>query len=178
MNPEPIRVLIVDDHFIVRKGIRALLVECEDIQFVGEACDGLEAIQQVESVNPDVILMDLVMPQMDGIEAIGRIVAENPDVRILAITTDSGDDQVFPAIKAGANGYLLKDSGSGELLEAIRQVHRGEPFLHPLKGKTYEEVGQVVKILAFVDAMSDLEPDPDHRACALSFFFHHDLNAP
>jgi NarL family two-component system response regulator LiaR len=131
MTPAPVRVLVVDDHVIVRQGIRALLAESEDIELVGEAGDGLEAIRQAECTKPDVILMDLVMPEMDGIEAIGRISAQQPNVRFLVITTYSGDDLVFPAIKAGAHGYLLKDCGAGQLVRAIRQVHRGEPSLHP-----------------------------------------------
>lgn len=131
MTPTPIRVLVVDDHVIVRQGIRALLAESEDIEVVGEAANGLEAIRQVECTKPDVILMDLIMPEMTGIEAIGYISTKQPNVRFLVLTTYSGDDLVFPAIQAGAQGYLLKDSGAGQLAQAIRQVHRGEPSLHP-----------------------------------------------
>lgn len=143
MTQAPIRVLVVDDHLIIRKGIRALLNESEDIQFVGEASNGLEAIQQVDSLNPDIILMDLIMPEMDGIQAIRHISTKHPEVRILVLTTYSGDDQVFPAIKAGAHGYLLKDSGSGQLLQAIRRVHQGEPSLHPdIARKMMQEIKQ------------------------------------
>jgi NarL family two-component system response regulator LiaR len=131
VTPTPIRVLVVDDHVIVRQGIRALLAEIEDVECVGEAGNGLEAIRQAECVKPDVVLMDLIMPEMDGIEAIGHISTQQPDVRFLIITTYSGDDQVFPAIKAGAHGYLLKDAGAAQLVKAIRRVHRGEPSLHP-----------------------------------------------
>jgi NarL family two-component system response regulator LiaR len=131
MTLTPIRVLVVDDHASVRQGICALLAESEDIEVVGEAGNGLEAIQQAETVKPDLILMDLIMPEMGGIEAIGRISAQQPEVRFLVLTTYSGDDLVFPAIQAGAQGYLLKDSGAGQLVQAIRQVHRGEPSLHP-----------------------------------------------
>lgn len=98
---------------------------------VGEARDGLEALREAERLRPDVILMDLVMPEMDGIEAIRRITARQPEVRILVLTSFAGDDKVFPAIKAGASGYLLKDSGPEELVRAIHQVHRGESSLHP-----------------------------------------------
>ena len=126
-----IRVLVVDDHAIVRQGICALLEESEDIEVVGEAGNGLEAIRQAEGLRPDVVLMDLLMPEMGGIEAIRQISAQQPDVRFLVLTTYSGDDLVFPAIQAGAQGYLLKDSGAGQLVQAIRQVHRGEPSLHP-----------------------------------------------
>ena len=143
MKTKPIRVLIVDDHEIVRQGIRAILGESEDIEVVGEASDGLAAIQQVELTKPDVILMDLIMPNMDGVEAIRRITNQQPEVRILVITTYSGDDMVFPAIKAGADGYLLKDAGAGQLVQAIRQVHSGEPSLNPdIARKLMQEISQ------------------------------------
>jgi NarL family two-component system response regulator LiaR len=143
MTPKPIRVLIVDDHEIVRQGIRAILSESEDIEVVAEASDGLAAIQQVKHTKPDVILMDLIMSNMDGVEAIRRITNQQPEVRILVITTYSGDDMVFPAIKAGAHGYLLKDAGAGQLVEAIHQVHKGEPWLHPdIARKLMQEISQ------------------------------------
>ncbi len=131
MSSTPIRVLVVDDHEIVRRGLKALLAEFEEMEVVGEAENGLEAVQLAESALPDVILMDLVMPEMDGVEAIRQISAKELNVHILVITTYSGDDHVVPAIKVGAHGYLLKDSGSTQVVEAIRQVHRGEPALHP-----------------------------------------------
>jgi NarL family two-component system response regulator LiaR len=121
----------VDDQGIVRKGIRALLAEVKGMEVLGEAGDGLEAIHQAEALRPDVILMDLVMPNLDGIEAIRRIKARQPEVRILALTSFLADDKVFPAIKAGALGYLLKDSDPEDLIIAIKNVYRGEPFLHP-----------------------------------------------
>jgi NarL family two-component system response regulator LiaR len=126
-----IRVLIVDDHSIVRKGIRALLSTERDIQVIGEANDGMEAIAQAQALKPDVILMDLVMPKVDGIEATRRITTQQPGMRVLVLTSFAADDKVFPAIKAGALGYLLKDTGPDELVEAIHQVHRGEPSLEP-----------------------------------------------
>jgi len=98
---------------------------------VGEACDGLESISQAEKLRPDVILMDMVMPKMDGIEAIRRITARQTGMRILVLTSFAADEKVFPAIKAGALGYLLKDSSPEELVAAIRQVHQGMPSLHP-----------------------------------------------
>ena len=127
----PIRVLIADDHAIVRKGVRALLATERDIHVIGEASDGAEAIAQAQSLRPDVILMDLVMPKLDGIEATRQITAQQPGVRILVLTSFAADDKVFPAVKAGALGYLLKDSGPEELVKAIRQVNRGEPSLEP-----------------------------------------------
>jgi NarL family two-component system response regulator LiaR len=127
----PIRILIVDDHAVVREGLRALIDSEPGMTLVGEAVDGVQAVQQAASLQPDVVLMDLVMPRKDGIEAIGEIQAENPNVRILVLTSFAEDDKVFPAIKAGALGYLLKDSSAEELLRAIRDVYRGEPSMHP-----------------------------------------------
>ena len=126
-----IRVLIADDHAIVRKGIRALLATEADIEVVGEAADGKEAVEKAERLHPDVILMDLVMPGMDGIEATRRITTRQPETRILVLTSFAEDEKVFPALKAGALGYLLKDAGPEELVRAIRQVYCGESSLHP-----------------------------------------------
>ena len=131
MSATPIRVLVVDDHEVVRRGFRALIDEFEDMEVVAEASNGIEAVQLVEREEPDVILMDLLMPEMDGVEATRQISAAGTKARILVITTYSGDDHVIPAIKAGAHGYLLKDSGSTQVVEAIRQVHRGESAIHP-----------------------------------------------
>jgi NarL family two-component system response regulator LiaR len=130
-NTGVIRVLVVDDHAIVRDGICALLATKPDIEVVGEAGNGRIAVSQAHSLQPDVILMDLMMPEMDGIEAIRRIVAQRPGAHILVLTSFAADDKVFPAIKAGAMGYLLKDSESDDLVRAIHQVHRGESSLHP-----------------------------------------------
>jgi NarL family two-component system response regulator LiaR len=127
----PIRVLLVDDHAIVRDGIRSLLKTQPEIEVVGEADNGQAAVSMAESLEPDVVLMDLVMPGMDGIEAIRRIMDGRPESRILVLTSFSAEDKVFPAIKAGAMGYLLKDCDSEELVRAIHQVHRGESSLHP-----------------------------------------------
>jgi NarL family two-component system response regulator LiaR len=131
MTEQQIKVLITDDQAIVRTGIRALLATESNINVVGEAENGAEAVSQAESLLPDVILMDLVMPEMDGIEAIRHIKAHQPAARILVLTSFATDDKVFPAIKAGALGYLLKDSSPEELVQAIRQVYLGEPSLHP-----------------------------------------------
>jgi len=126
-----IRVLICEDHAIVRKGIWALLTTEPGIMIVGEAGNGIEAVTQAVALNPDVILMDLMMPELDGIEATRQITAQYPDAHILVLTSFAADDKVFPAIKAGALGYLLKDSGPDELVQAIRQVAKGEPSLEP-----------------------------------------------
>jgi len=126
-----IKVLVVDDHVIVRKGIRALLATEPNIEVIGEAKNGQEAIAESERLQPDVILMDLVMPEMDGIEAIRYITSHQPGARILVLTSFATDEKVFPAIKSGALGYLLKDSNPEELVQAIHQVFRGESSLHP-----------------------------------------------
>ncbi len=125
------RVLICDDHAIVRKGIRALLATKPGIEVVGEAGDGKEAVAQAAALHPDVILMDIMMPELDGIEATRQITAQQPDAHILVLTSFAADDKVFPAIKAGALGYLLKGSSPDELVQAIRQVAAGEPSLEP-----------------------------------------------
>lgn len=131
MTNKNIQVLITDDQAIVRKGIRALLQTERDIEIIGEAENGREAVRKVETLQPDVVLMDLMMPEMDGIEAIRQITAKNSKTRILVLTSFATDDKVFPAVKAGALGYLLKDSSPEELVEAIRQVFAGESSLHP-----------------------------------------------
>lgn len=128
---DKICVLIADDHAIIRKGIRALLQTETDIEIVGEACDGEEAIEAAARLRPDVILMDLVMPRLDGLEAIHAILSAQPEIRILVLTSFATEDKIFPVIKAGALGYLLKDTFPEDLIRAIRQVYRGESSLHP-----------------------------------------------
>ena len=130
MVTKSIKVLIADDHPLVRKGLRALIATEPDMDLVGEASDGVEAVDLAMSLQP-VIPLDLMMPNKTGIEAIQEIKEENPDARILVVTSFGEDENVFPAIKAGALGYLLKDSSPQELLSALREVHRGEPSLHP-----------------------------------------------
>jgi len=121
-----IRVLAVDDHPLVRDGIR-LLIECEeDLELIGEACNGREALELVRKFQPDITLMDLQMPEMNGIDAIGAIRGEYPDARIIVLTTHPGDVQVSRALKAGARAYLLKGQLRKELLETIRAVHAGQ----------------------------------------------------
>ncbi len=160
MSQSPIRVLITDDHSIVRKGIRALLATESDIEVVGEAGDGAEAAAQAQALHPDVILMDLVMPKVDGIEATRRILAQQPGMRILVLTSFAADDKVFPAIKAGALGYLLKDSGPEELVQAIHQVHRGEPSLEPsIARKVLLELSQPPKTPLTAEPLTGREVD-------------------
>jgi NarL family two-component system response regulator LiaR len=155
-----IRVLLVDDHAILRKGIRALLSTEPDIEVVGEAGDGAEALVQTEALQPDVILMDLVMPNVDGIEATQQVTTRQPGVRVLVLTSFVADDKVFPAIKAGALGYILKDAGPDDLVRAIRQVHRGEPTLEPeIARKVLFELAQPPKQPPTPDPLTGRELD-------------------
>jgi NarL family two-component system response regulator LiaR len=128
---EPIRVLVVDDHAVVRQGLRAFLDVQEDVEVVGEATNGVEAVEQTRQLLPDVVLMDLVMPEMDGIEATRKIRALSPRTQVIVLTSFAEDEKVFPSIKAGALGYLLKDVSPAELVKAIQAAHRGEAQLHP-----------------------------------------------
>lgn len=126
-----IRVLIADDHPIIRDSLRTLISTEEDLELVGEAVNGEDAVKKATDLKPDVILIDLVMPVKDGLQAIMEIKQINPDVSILVLTSFSDEDKVFPAIRSGALGYLLKDTAPQELLKAIHDVHRGEASLHP-----------------------------------------------
>ena len=155
-----IRVLIADDHTIVRKGLRALLTSKGDIDVIGEASDGQSAVEQAAALKPDVILMDIAMPKLDGIEAIRQIAARQSGARILVLTSFASDDKVFPAIKAGALGYLLKDSDPEELVQAIRQVYRGESSLHPaIARKVLAELAHPAGQPAGPDALTEREVD-------------------
>jgi DNA-binding NarL/FixJ family response regulator len=128
---DPIRVLIVDDHPVVRDGLRGVLDGEPDMQVVGEAGHGAEALVRVRAVPVDIVLMDLRMPTMGGVEAIGELRRTAPEVRVLVLTTYDTDRDVLPAIEAGATGYLLKDTPREELLRAVRAAHRGEAVLSP-----------------------------------------------
>jgi NarL family two-component system response regulator LiaR len=131
-DPGPIRVLVVDDHAIVRRGLKAVLDLVPDIELAGEAENGKQALKMNQDLKPDVILMDLMMPEMDGIACIREIKAQSPKARILVLTSFGSEEMLFPAIKAGAMGYHLKDTTPETLVTAIRQVYRGESSLHPL----------------------------------------------
>ena len=131
MTQGPIRVLLVDDHVVVRKGLRALLDREDGIEVAGEAEDGETAVRSVERLRPDVILMDLEMPGMGGVSATARIVEKFPESRVVVLTSHTSEEDVFPALKAGALGYLLKHSGPEDVLQAIRRAFRGETVLDP-----------------------------------------------
>jgi len=131
-----IRVLIVDDHAVVRQGLRTFLELQDDpasmpIQVVGEAANGLEAVELAGRMQPDIVLLDLVMPEMDGIQATPQIIANSPNTRVIILTSFGEEDKVIPAIRAGAQGYLLKDIPPDELVQAVREAHRGRVQLHP-----------------------------------------------
>jgi NarL family two-component system response regulator LiaR len=128
---QPIRILIADDHAIVRAGLRTLITAKPGMELVGEAEDGAQAVALAHSLKPDVIVLDMVMPRKDGLEAIKEIKRDNPEARILVLTSFDSDERVFAAIKAGALGYLLKDSLPQQLLEAIHDVYQGRSSLHP-----------------------------------------------
>lgn len=128
---ERISVIIVDDHPVVRQGLRTFLETQKDLEIVSEASDGEEALTQIGESVPDVVLMDLVLPGIDGIEATRRVRELSPNTKVIVLTSFADDEKVFPAIKAGAAGYLLKDVEPAQLADAIRSVHAGEALLHP-----------------------------------------------
>ena len=147
--PDTIRILICDDHAVVRRGLRSLVGVNPEMELVGEAVDGEEAVSMAQKLKPDVIIMDLIMPRKNGIDATSEIKKKNPDAKILVLTSFSDDNNVFPAIKAGASGYLLKDSSPEELLQAINDVHQGKSSLHPVIAK---------KVIQELHQPSDLPP--------------------
>lgn len=127
----PIRTLIVDDHELVRRGLHAYLMTEEEIQVVGEAANGKEALALIRKTNPDVVLMDLVMDEMDGVEATREAVRIQPGIRVIVLTSYLNDDKLFPVLEAGAFSYLLKTSRAEEIAAAIRSAHQGESTLEP-----------------------------------------------
>lgn len=140
---DPIRILIADDHQLVRQGLVALLSVKPGVEVVGQAENGAKAVELAHSLNPDIILMDLLMPGKNGIEATREIKSDNPDARILIITSFAEDENVYQAIKAGALGYLLKDSSPQELMQAIHDVCNGRMSLHPnIAMKLIEELNR------------------------------------
>ena len=155
---EEIRILIVDDHPVVREGIGSMLKKEPDFKVVGEASNGLEAIEQARELLPDVVLMDLRMPEMDGVEAISRIKAEKPEVKFIILTTYSDDEYIFKGIAAGARAYLLKDAPRDELFKAIRMVSRGESLIQPVvASRVLDKLAELSRKTPAADTLSDRE---------------------
>jgi two-component system, NarL family, response regulator LiaR len=160
MTGKTLRILIADDHAIVREGLEAILSTQPDFDLVGTATNGLEAVSLSKELQPDVILIDLVMPQMDGLAAIQSIRADDPQARILVLTSFADDERIFPAIKAGAMGYLLKDTLPHDLLHAIREVSQGKVSLHPeIARRMLREINQPAERERLVNTLTEREQE-------------------
>lgn len=149
-SADPIRILVADDHPILREGVAAIIALQKDMEVAGEAATGMQAIELYETLRPDVVLMDLRMPVLTGVEAIEKIRAAHPEARIIVLTTYSGDAKALEAMRAGAAGFLLKSSLRRELLDAIRAVHRGQRHLHP-------DVAQDIALHAIEESLTTRE---------------------
>ncbi|MDB5081320.1 MAG: DNA-binding response regulator [Chloroflexi bacterium] len=157
MSQEPndkVRILIVDDHAVVRQGLITFLELQDEIEVVGEASNGKEALQKVQELEPDVVLMDLVMPVMDGLTAIKQIKQLRPSTEVIALTSFADDEKVFTAIRSGATGYLLKDVQPNDLVKAVLAADRGEVQLHPEVAKLL--MHEVVSPAKEVDSLDEL----------------------
>ncbi len=153
----PIRVLVVDDHEVVRTGMRTFLELLRDIEIVGEAADGSEAVAMARRLVPDVVLMDLLMPVMDGLTAIGRIKAELPEVEIIAMTSFLEEEKVTAALEAGASGYLLKDASADRVADAIRAARAGDVHLDPAAARLLTQRLRVRKSAPVVEPLTERE---------------------
>jgi DNA-binding NarL/FixJ family response regulator len=147
----PVRVLVVDDQTLLREARTTLLAACDEVEVVGAAADGVQALEMAALLRPDVVLMDLRMPVLDGVATTRRMRVEHPEVRVLVLTTFDGDDEVFPALRAGAIGYLLKDATAPRLVEAVQAAARGESVLQP---------SVAAKVLARMSRLPDLADEP------------------
>ncbi|KGR75743.1 response regulator [Ureibacillus sinduriensis] len=174
-----IRVLIADDHHVVRRGLLFFLKTQKDIEVIGEAKNGIEAVELVDALQPDIVLMDLVMPDMDGIQATKKIKGKWPQVHILMLTSFSDKDHVLPAIEAGAAGYQLKDIEPDELVNSIRQIISGENIIHPAATTQLEETLREEENLPHVknaltprerDVLAELTKGKSNREIASSLF--------
>ena len=162
---DPIRILIVDDHTLVRDGLSSVLGREADMTVVGEASNGLEAIEETSRLKPDVVLMDLRMPELDGVEAMKRIAENDPAANVLVLTTFDTDEYIFQAIQAGAKGFLLKDASHDELYKAVRAVSKGESLIEP--GVAARVLSRFVELAqnqaSPVDILSEREMDVLHK---------------
>lgn len=155
---EVIRILIVDDHAIVRKGLRTLIESEPCFEVIGEACNGIEGVESARLFKPDIIFMDLVMPKMDGITAITEIAKITPRPRVIVLTSFGEDDKIFPALRAGAAGFLLKDTSPNDLMQAIHDVAAGRPSLHPsIASRLMHRVAPMEKEENNLDLLTDRE---------------------
>jgi len=153
-----IKILIADDHPIVREGLAAVLATQPDMMLVGEAADGREAVALAKTLRPDVILLDLFMPEQDGVAVIREVMEHNPKARILVLTSYADDDRVFSAIKMGALGYMLKDAPREQLFHAIRDVAAGQAFLHPtIALKVIRELNQPSELPPTTEPLTERE---------------------
>ena len=155
----PIKILIVDDHIMVRDGLASMLGRQRDFAVVGEAGNGREAVEKAQDLSPDVILMDLRMPEMSGVEAMRAIGEQDLEAKFIVLTTYDTDEYIFDAIEAGAKGYLLKDTSREELFSAVRAVHRGESQIEP---------GVAAKVLTRLAQLSRQSSDPNRSSDTLS----------
>ena len=155
---EVIKILIADDHPVVREGLSAMLNKEHDIQVVGEAENGAEAVDKAKELQPDIVLMDLRMPEVDGVEAMRQIGAVNPDIRFIVLTTYDNDEFIFKGIEAGARAYLLKDAPREELFKAIRAVHKGESLIQPaIAGRVLDRFTELSRQAQVVEVLSERE---------------------
>ncbi len=154
-----IRILIVDDHPLIREGLRAVLETQSDLELVGEACDGYEAVRQALALKPDVIMMDLALPLKDGITAIREILRAAPGIKVLVLSNYLEDEKVCGALRAGAKGYILKETGSQEVRQAVRNIYQGKAALDPaVQRKLVDHVaGNVASALAAGDELTERE---------------------
>jgi DNA-binding NarL/FixJ family response regulator len=156
--PAKVRVLIADDHPVVREGLVTMLSRENDIEVVGEAQNGKVAIDKARELRPDIVLMDLRMPEVDGIEAMRRIKADNPQVKFIVLTTYDNDEYIFKGIEAGARAYLLKDAPRSELFKAIRAVYKGESLIEPaIAGKVLDRFAELSRQTQSPEALSERE---------------------
>ena len=156
--PTKIKILIADDHPVVREGLSTMLSRERDIQVVGEAENGTEAIKKTRELQPDIILMDLRMPEVDGVEAMRQIKVNNPDMKFIVLTTYDNDEYIFKGIEAGARAYLLKDAPREELFEAIRAVYRGESLIQPaVAGKVLDRLAELSRQVRAPEVLSERE---------------------
>ena len=156
--PMKIKILIADDHPVVREGLSAMLNKEPDIQVVGEAENGVEAINKAKELQPDIVLMDLRMPEVDGVEAMRQIRVKNPDMKFIVLTTYDNDEYIFKGIEAGARAYLLKDAPREELFEAIRAVYRGESLIQPaVAGRVLDRFAELSRQVQVPGALSERE---------------------